>query len=152
MVPPTLVDSGASSIFVSKQLDLLHNTLNRPLKLQLFNGSPASTGITQYHNSALILNNDLEFQVWILITQLLESTLIVLGLPWLQDVNSDIDWRNLTIPPQTPMSSTPTPAALEELKAPQPSRTTKKERKMHLHSSPPSTHSDSFSTTFSESI
>ncbi|KAG5733974.1 hypothetical protein E4T56_gene7440 [Termitomyces sp. T112] len=96
-VLPALIDSGASGTFVSSQLDLQHNNLNKPLKLQLFDGSPAMTGITQYHNNTLTLDNDLQFQAQLLITQLLLLTLIVLGLLWLQDINPDIDWKNLTI-------------------------------------------------------
>ncbi|KAG5734790.1 hypothetical protein E4T56_gene822 [Termitomyces sp. T112] len=94
---PTLIDSGASGTFVSNQLNLPHSNFNKLLELQLFNRSPASTRITQYHNNALILNNDLRFQVWLLVTQLPKSTLILFGLPWLQDINSDIDWKNLTM-------------------------------------------------------
>ncbi|KAG5329545.1 hypothetical protein C0989_009511, partial [Termitomyces sp. Mn162] len=44
-VLPALVDSGASSVFVSNQLDLQCNDLNKPLKLQLFDGSPTTTRI-----------------------------------------------------------------------------------------------------------
>ncbi|KAG5348422.1 hypothetical protein C0989_010557, partial [Termitomyces sp. Mn162] len=46
-VLPALVDSGASSVFVSNQLNLRRNDLNKPLELQLFVGSPAMTRITQ---------------------------------------------------------------------------------------------------------
>ncbi|KAG5351216.1 hypothetical protein C0989_007401, partial [Termitomyces sp. Mn162] len=58
-VLPTLINSGTFSIFVSSQLDLQYNNLNKPLELQLFDGSPAMTGITQYYNNTLTLNNDL---------------------------------------------------------------------------------------------
>ncbi|KAG5715225.1 hypothetical protein E4T56_gene3014 [Termitomyces sp. T112] len=95
-VLPALVNSGASSTFVSNQLDLSYDTLDKPLELQLFNGSPALTGVIQYHDSTLTLDNRLKFQVQLLITQLLESTLIVLGLPWLQDINPNIDWKDLS--------------------------------------------------------
>ncbi|KAG5335144.1 hypothetical protein E4T56_gene10786 [Termitomyces sp. T112] len=95
MVLPTLVNSRASGTFVSNQLDLPFNTLDKLLKLQLFDRSPTSIGIIQYHDNTLILDNNLKFQVQLLITQLPESTPIVLGLPWLQDVNPNIDWKNL---------------------------------------------------------
>ncbi|KAG5732447.1 hypothetical protein E4T56_gene8398 [Termitomyces sp. T112] len=72
---PALVDSRASSIFISKQLNFLHNTLNTPLKLQLFDGSPVLTGITQYHDNSLMLNNNLRFQ----------------------DINPNINWKSLTM-------------------------------------------------------
>ncbi|KAG5329387.1 hypothetical protein C0989_009572 [Termitomyces sp. Mn162] len=55
------------------------------------------TRITQYHNNTLTLDNDLQFQARLLVTQLPPSTPIVLGLPWLQDVNPDINWKNLTM-------------------------------------------------------
>ncbi|KAG5348626.1 hypothetical protein C0989_009372 [Termitomyces sp. Mn162] len=94
---PALVNSSASSTFVSNQLSLWHNNLNRPLKLQLFDGSPATTRITQYHNNTLTLNNNLQFLAWLLVTQLPPLTPIMLGLPWLQDVNPDINWKDLTM-------------------------------------------------------
>ncbi|KAG5718580.1 hypothetical protein E4T56_gene16600 [Termitomyces sp. T112] len=94
---PALVDSGASSTFVSNQLGLWHDDLNRPLELQLFDRSPAMTRITQYHNNTLTLDNDLQFQAWLLVTQLPPPTPIVLRLPWLQDVNPNIDWKDLTM-------------------------------------------------------
>ncbi|KAG5735086.1 hypothetical protein E4T56_gene20480 [Termitomyces sp. T112] len=61
-VLPALVDSSASSVFVSNQLDLRCNNLNKPLELQLFDGSPATTRITQYHDNTLTLDNNLQFQ------------------------------------------------------------------------------------------
>ncbi|KAG5726085.1 hypothetical protein E4T56_gene1635 [Termitomyces sp. T112] len=94
---PALIDSGASSVFISNQLDLRCNDLDKPLKLQLFDGSPATTRITQYHDNTLTLNNDLQFQARLLVTQLPPSTPIVLGLPWLRDVNPNINWKNLTM-------------------------------------------------------
>ncbi|KAG5349043.1 hypothetical protein C0989_006420, partial [Termitomyces sp. Mn162] len=104
-VLPTLVDSGASSVFISNQLDLQHNNLDKPLKLQLFDGSPTTTRITQYHDNTLTLNNDLQFQAQLLVTQLPPSTPIVLRLPWLQDVNPDINWKNLTMQFPSPEAS-----------------------------------------------
>ncbi|KAG5348705.1 hypothetical protein C0989_008840, partial [Termitomyces sp. Mn162] len=94
---PALVDSSASGTFVSNQLGLQHNNLNKPLKLQLFDRSPAMTRITQYHNNTLTLNNDLQFQAQLLVTQLPPLTPIVLGLLWLQDINPDINWKDLTM-------------------------------------------------------
>ncbi|KAG5735475.1 hypothetical protein E4T56_gene11129 [Termitomyces sp. T112] len=102
---PTLVDSGASGIFVSNQLGLWCNDLDKPLELQLFDRSPATTRITQYHNNTPTLDNDLQFQAQLLVTQLPLPTPIVLGLPWLQDVNPDIDWKNLTMQFPSPKAS-----------------------------------------------
>ncbi|KAG5722479.1 hypothetical protein E4T56_gene2867 [Termitomyces sp. T112] len=102
---PALVDSGTSSTFVSNQLSLQHNDLDRPLELQLFDGSPATTRIMQYHNNTLTLNNNLQFQAWLLVTQLPPPTPIVLGLPSLQDVNPDINWKELTMQFPSPKAS-----------------------------------------------
>ncbi|KAG5349986.1 hypothetical protein C0989_000849 [Termitomyces sp. Mn162] len=77
---------------------------NKLLELQLFDKSPASTKITQYYNNALTLNNNLRFQVWLLVTQLPKS-LIVLGLPWLQNINPNINWKNLTMQFSGPKAS-----------------------------------------------
>ncbi|KAG5732130.1 hypothetical protein E4T56_gene2160 [Termitomyces sp. T112] len=100
-----LQDSGASSVFISNQLNLRCNDLDKPLELQLFDGSPAMTRITQYHDNTLTLDNDLQFQAQLLITQLPPLTLIVLGLPWLQDVNPNINWKNLTMQFPSPEAS-----------------------------------------------
>ncbi|KAG5720011.1 hypothetical protein E4T56_gene6863 [Termitomyces sp. T112] len=102
---PALVNSSASSTFVSNQLSLWCNDLDKLLKLQLFNGSPTMTRITQYHNNTLTLDNDLQFQAWLLVTQLPPQSPIVLGLPWLQDVNPDINWKNLTMQFPSPKAS-----------------------------------------------
>ncbi|KAG6898602.1 hypothetical protein C0993_005740 [Termitomyces sp. T159_Od127] len=68
------------------------------MELQLFNGKPTAAGpITQTHSTSIILNNGLWFPVNLLVTQLPEIIPIVLGLPWLRDVNPDIDWKNLTM-------------------------------------------------------
>ncbi|KAG5735420.1 hypothetical protein E4T56_gene12784 [Termitomyces sp. T112] len=77
-VLPALVDSGASSVFISNQLDLQRNDLDKPLELQLFDRSPAMTRIMQYYDNTLTLDNNLQ-------------------LLWLQDVNPDINWKNLTM-------------------------------------------------------
>ncbi|KAG5348536.1 hypothetical protein C0989_010090, partial [Termitomyces sp. Mn162] len=97
--------SGTSGVFISNQLDLQHNNLDKPLKLQLFDGSPATTRITQYHDNTLTLNNDLQFQARLLVTQLPPSTPIMLGLLWLRDVNPDINWKNLTMQFPSPEAS-----------------------------------------------
>ncbi|KAG5735301.1 hypothetical protein E4T56_gene10971 [Termitomyces sp. T112] len=94
---PALVDSGASGTFVSNQLGLQRNDLNKPLELQLFDRSSTMIRITQYHDNTLTLDNNLQFQAWLLVTQLPLLTPIMLRLLWLQDVNPDIDWKNLTM-------------------------------------------------------
>ncbi|KAG5716351.1 hypothetical protein E4T56_gene8707 [Termitomyces sp. T112] len=90
MVLPTLIDSRASSTFISNQLIFPHDTLDKLLELQLFDGSPTSTGITQYHNSALTLDINLRFQ----------------------NVNLNIDWKNLTMQFLSPKASLATTISL----------------------------------------
>ncbi|KAG5719994.1 hypothetical protein E4T56_gene6912 [Termitomyces sp. T112] len=72
--------SGASGVFISNQLDLRRNDLDKPLELQLFDGSPATTRIMQYHDNTLTLDNDLQFQAQLLVTQLPPSTPINLTM------------------------------------------------------------------------
>ncbi|KAG6873329.1 hypothetical protein C0992_008840, partial [Termitomyces sp. T32_za158] len=69
----------------------------------LFDRHPAPSGpITKSHSSTLTLDNGLQFPVNFLVTQLHKSAPIVLGLPWLHDVNPDIDWATLTMKFHTP--------------------------------------------------
>ncbi|KAG6875186.1 hypothetical protein C0993_010442 [Termitomyces sp. T159_Od127] len=83
-----LVDSGATGTFVSDQLNLIHDLLNRSMELQLFDGKPTTAGpITKTHTH----NNGLQFLVHLLVTQLSEVTPIVLGLLWLCNVNPNIN-------------------------------------------------------------
>ncbi|KAG6898444.1 hypothetical protein C0993_006840, partial [Termitomyces sp. T159_Od127] len=93
-----LIDSGATSIFVSDQLDLTHDSLNRPLELRLFDGKPTTIRpITKTHSSSIILKNSLQFPVNLLVMQLPETTSIILGLSWLHNANPNIDWKDLTM-------------------------------------------------------
>ncbi|KAG6876495.1 hypothetical protein C0993_002704 [Termitomyces sp. T159_Od127] len=93
-----LINSKATRIFVSDQLDLTHNLLDRPMELQLFNSKPTTAGpITKTHSSSIVLNNSLRFPINLLVTQLSETTPIILGLPWLCNINPDINWRDLTM-------------------------------------------------------
>ncbi|KAG6882687.1 hypothetical protein C0992_010953 [Termitomyces sp. T32_za158] len=98
-----LIDSGATETFLSNRLALLHQDIAKPLELQLFDRHPAPSGpITKSHSSTLTLDNGLRFPVNFLVTQLHESTSILLGLPWLRNVNPNIDWATLTMKFDTP--------------------------------------------------
>ncbi|KAG5727060.1 hypothetical protein E4T56_gene20311 [Termitomyces sp. T112] len=57
----------------------------------------STSGITQYHDNTITLDNELQFQAQFLITQLSPLTPIVLGLLWLQDINPNINWKNFTV-------------------------------------------------------
>ncbi|KAG6884602.1 hypothetical protein C0993_009661 [Termitomyces sp. T159_Od127] len=62
-----LINSGATGIFVSNQLDLPHNPLDKPLELQLFDSKPTTTRpMTKCHSSSIVLNNSLQFPVSLL--------------------------------------------------------------------------------------
>ncbi|KAG6875737.1 hypothetical protein C0993_007676 [Termitomyces sp. T159_Od127] len=79
-------------------LNLTHDPLNKLLKLQLFDGKPTTAGpITKTHSSSIILDNNLQFPVDLLVTQLSDTTLIVLELLWLCNINSEINWKDLTM-------------------------------------------------------
>ncbi|KAG6883852.1 hypothetical protein C0993_003346 [Termitomyces sp. T159_Od127] len=94
----TLINSKATGMFVSDQLDFTHDSLDRLMELQLFDSKPTTAGpITKTHSNSIVLDNGLWFLVDFLVIQLLEVTLIVLGLPWLCDINPDINWRDLTM-------------------------------------------------------
>ncbi|KAG6882628.1 hypothetical protein C0992_011168, partial [Termitomyces sp. T32_za158] len=117
-----LIDSGATETFISDWLALPHQDIAKPLELQLFDGHPAPSGpITKSHSSTLTLDNGLQFPVNFLVTQLHESTPIVLGLPWLRDVNPDIDWATLTMKFDT--SGAELAAAIHLLPLPDPDDT-----------------------------
>ncbi|KAG6876001.1 hypothetical protein C0992_001481, partial [Termitomyces sp. T32_za158] len=73
------------------------------LELQLFDEHPTPSGpITKSHSSTLTLDNSLQFLVNFLVRQLHELTPIVLGLPWLHNINPDINWATLTMKFDTP--------------------------------------------------
>ncbi|KAG6867100.1 hypothetical protein C0993_006845 [Termitomyces sp. T159_Od127] len=66
-----LINSKATGTFVSDQLDLTHDSLDRPIELQLFDGKPTTAGpITKSHTSSITLDNGLQFLVHLLVTQL----------------------------------------------------------------------------------
>ncbi|KAG5735323.1 hypothetical protein E4T56_gene11060 [Termitomyces sp. T112] len=99
-------DSGLVPFDVSPPSEDSEATTDQPrTPPQLCSRSPATIRITQYHNNTLTLDNDLQFQAQLLITQLPPLTPIVLGLPWLRDVNPDINWKNLTMQFPSPEAS-----------------------------------------------
>ncbi|KAG6884313.1 hypothetical protein C0993_012214 [Termitomyces sp. T159_Od127] len=57
-----LINSRATGLFVSDQLNLTHDPLDRLLELQLFDGKPTTTEpITKTHFSSIVLENGLQF-------------------------------------------------------------------------------------------
>ncbi|KAG6878858.1 hypothetical protein C0992_007062 [Termitomyces sp. T32_za158] len=88
---PALINSRATKTFISDRLALPYQDIDKPLELQLFNKHPAPSGpITKSHSSTLTLDNGLQFPINFLVTALHKSAPIVLGLPWLCEVNPEI--------------------------------------------------------------
>ncbi|KAG6860204.1 hypothetical protein C0995_014375 [Termitomyces sp. Mi166 len=84
--------------FVSLELALPREEIGELIKLQLFNSTPTTSGlITHHHSNIISLANGLNFPVNLLVTQLHNAMPIILGLPWLHDANSDIDWKSMTM-------------------------------------------------------
>ncbi|KAF5376110.1 hypothetical protein D9615_007778 [Tricholomella constricta] len=93
-----LIDSGAAGNFITQSLCTKPEPLVNPMTLQLFNGNPSGGGAISHHSPKMIkLENGLEYKVDLLITQLHPATPLVLGLPWLQKANPDIDWREMSM-------------------------------------------------------
>ncbi|KAG6859564.1 hypothetical protein C0995_007255 [Termitomyces sp. Mi166 len=93
-----LINSGATGTFVSSELALLDKEIGEPIEVQLFDGTPATSGlITHHHSDVISLANSLKFPVNLQVTQLHHAMPIILGLPWLHDANPDIDWKSMTM-------------------------------------------------------
>lgn len=72
--------------------------LEKPIDLYLFDGEPATSGqITHELRTTICFRDGTEHPVRFLVTQLHSSAPIVLGLPWLQEWNPDINWRDMTL-------------------------------------------------------
>ncbi|KAG6900148.1 hypothetical protein C0995_004156 [Termitomyces sp. Mi166 len=93
-----LINSGATGTFVSSELALPGKEISKLIELQLFDGTPATSElITHHHSDVISLSNSLKFPVNLLVTQLHRAMPIILGLPWLCDANSDIDWKSMAM-------------------------------------------------------
>ncbi|KAG6876810.1 hypothetical protein C0993_000297 [Termitomyces sp. T159_Od127] len=97
-IPIHLILFNGSSTSAGDITHYMQITLTFANELQLFNGKPTTTGpIIKKHCSSIVLNNVLWFLVDFLVTQLLGTTSIMLGLLWLCNINPNIDWRDLTM-------------------------------------------------------
>ncbi|KAG6901117.1 hypothetical protein C0995_000429 [Termitomyces sp. Mi166 len=93
-----LINSGATGTFISSELALPSKEISELIELQLFDSTPAASGlITHHHFDIISLANTLDFPVDLLVTQLHCTTPIILDLPWLHDANSNIDWKLMTM-------------------------------------------------------
>nr|VWO97963.1 BZIP domain-containing protein [Ganoderma boninense] len=90
-----MIDSGATSLFVSKRFVRKHNVFKHPLgrNIPLYNidGSHnRAGGITHFVRLQVVMGDYAEWREF-LVTDLGPED-IVLGLPWLRSVNPEIDW------------------------------------------------------------
>ncbi|RDB30976.1 hypothetical protein Hypma_000173 [Hypsizygus marmoreus] len=95
-----LVDSRATDNFIDEEL--ISNTsgileeLSNPIGLYLFDGQPTSSGtITHQLSTTITLQNHLSHPIQLLPTKLHTSALIILGLPWLREINPSINWQTM---------------------------------------------------------
>ena len=95
----TLIDSGSSVSFLDSRFALQHNlnisNLRRPLRLTLFDGSPASSGLLyQYTDLTVEFPCSTRHNIRFLLTTLDRSTQAVLGHSWLHLQNPSINWAS----------------------------------------------------------
>ena len=93
----TLIDSGSSVSFIDSQFALANHlkisNLKRPLKLTLFDGSSATSGlIYQYTDLDVTFPCSTSHSIQFLLTTLDHSTSAVLGYSWLHLKNPSINW------------------------------------------------------------
>src|SRR5882724_5295450 len=98
-----LIDSGATSNFLDSSLATLPTfvlePLDRPITLCLLDGKPATARfIHESVNISVSFADCLTQSLSLLVMKLHPSSLIVLGLPWLQSTNPMIDWSALSLP------------------------------------------------------
>ncbi|KAG6883139.1 hypothetical protein C0992_009559, partial [Termitomyces sp. T32_za158] len=69
-----------------------------PICLRLFDGNASSTGdITHFVHLPITFANGQQQELWLLVTKLHTSAPLILGLPWLQSTNPQINWQSLTL-------------------------------------------------------
>lgn len=111
-----LVDSGATDNFIDYSFfsrsarKLL--PLQTPIVLELFDGTPTSSGtISHYISTDVVLPTGSTQHIRFLVTVLHPSAKVVLGIPWLKATKPSIDWSTLQI--SFPTAPTPNPFHLE---------------------------------------
>src|SRR5580698_5488998 len=96
--PVALIDSGAQGRFVDESV-VAHGrrrALKRAIIVKNVDGTRNAAGTITQETRVKYRIGKQEFDEWFLITQLGDQQLI-LGMPWLQDHNPNIDWRYRTI-------------------------------------------------------
>uniref|UniRef100_A0A8C5WE85 ribonuclease H n=1 Tax=Leptobrachium leishanense TaxID=445787 RepID=A0A8C5WE85_9ANUR len=97
-----MIDSGASGCFLDKTLASTSNiplvTKNRPVTIQLLDGNPPQSGPILYETIPLSISiGPVHEQTFSF--DIIESPAfsVILGLPWLRQVNPTINWKQGTI-------------------------------------------------------
>jgi len=110
-----LLDSGAGGNFVhtdfAKSLQNLE-PLAKPIQAFNVDGTLNTTGTITHSVAADVLVNDLHMMVNFLVTGLGRVTLI-LGYPWLQTWNPDVDWHEGTLRWHHTTPNGPTPSVVK---------------------------------------
>ena len=101
-----LLDSGAAGIFIDQSFAKLHNLpqipLRTPILVRNVDGTPNKKGTITHRTTLNMKIYDKIKKTEFLITGL-GNQKIILGLPWLQDTNPEIDWKNACLNWQTPI-------------------------------------------------
>ena len=131
----TLIDSGSSVSFIDSRFALANHlkisNLKRPLKLTLFDGSSATSGlIYQYTDLDVTFPCSTSHSIRFLLTTLDHSTSAVLGYSWLHLKNPSINWVTHEITFRSSLSKdangdalrSPLPRALPDPELSTPSR------------------------------
>lgn len=95
-----LVDSGAGGIFIDSTFIQEHKIPTTPLSspIRVFNvdGSRNKQGQITHFTWAIMKVGEQALRTRFLVTGLGKES-VILGLPWLKEINPRIDWRNGTI-------------------------------------------------------
>ena len=95
-----LIDSGATETFLDywtvKWLDLGTKLLDTSWPIINADGSPNRKGSLIWCTELMVTQNGKEALQWFFVTDL-GSDQMILGFPWLQEWNPDIDWKRWTI-------------------------------------------------------
>src|SRR6266567_1015557 len=94
-----LLDSGAGGNFIHHDLaPTIHNPtpLKKPIEAFNVDGTPNKEGMITHYVTADILVNNLQMTLGLLVAGIGKVSLI-LGFPWLQTWNPDVDWQKGTL-------------------------------------------------------
>jgi len=95
-----MIDCGAEGDFIDRTyttiMGIKKQALDKPIKVQNVDGTLNKAGtITHYVNVTLEIGEQ-KWNEWLYVTKLGKQK-IILGLPWLQQENPDIDWQQKMI-------------------------------------------------------